>query len=101
MKLSAVIAGVHKIIATVSTSAGAADAGKVPVLNASGLLDGTMSMVFVQAGAPVDYTDGTPPASFEGVAPKGSLLIDTTNANVYVNAGTLAHQTWKLVTRAA
>lgn len=51
--------------------------------------------LFANAGAPVD---GTTKA---GVAEKGALLIDTTNANLYVNAGTKASPTWKLVTRAA
>lgn len=46
------------------------------------------------AGAPVDYTDGTPPASGEGIVPKGGLYIDTTDGFVYRNSGTPAHQTW-------
>lgn len=35
------------------------------------------------------------------VAGPGSLCIDYTNANLYVNAGTKAVPAWKLVTRAA
>lgn len=50
---------------------------------------------FVNAGAPID---GTTQA---GSAAKGALLIDSTNANLYINAGTLASPTWKLFTRAA
>lgn len=52
---------------------------------------------YVNAGVPVDGAAGT---QF-GVAAKGALLIDTTNANVYINAGTLAVPVWKLITRAA
>lgn len=50
-----------------------------------------------QAGAPVDGAAG----SFFGVAGPGSLLIDRTNKNVYINANTKASPTWKLITRAA
>lgn len=50
---------------------------------------------FLNAGAPVDGT------TLDNVAAKGALLIDTTNANLYINAGTLTDSVWKLVTRAA
>lgn len=46
--------------------------------------------IAILAGVPVDYTDGTPPATGEGVYSKGSLVIDTTNGNVYMNTGTKA-----------
>lgn len=51
------------------------------------------------AGVPVDGTSGTG----AGRAPKGSLAIDYTNGNLYVNggAGTKASPVWKLVTKAA
>lgn len=49
------------------------------------------------AGAPTDGTSGTG-SGFAGV---GSLYSDTTNANLYINGGTQASPTWKLVTRAA
>lgn len=52
---------------------------------------------FTNAGAPTDGAAGT---EF-GVAAKGALLLDTTGANIYINAGTLAVPVWKLVTRAA
>lgn len=52
---------------------------------------------FVNAGVPVDGAAGT---QF-GVAEKGALLIDTTNGKLYLNGGTLASPTWKLVTSAA
>jgi hypothetical protein len=44
---------------------------------------------------------GVPSTDFDGVAAKGALCIDTTNANIYINAGTLGTNSWKLVTRAA
>lgn len=51
------------------------------------------------AGAPVDGVVGTGTgATFMGI---GALYIDTTNGNLYINAGTLASPVWKLVTRAA
>ena len=53
------------------------------------------------AGAPVDYTDGTPPATGEAVAEIGSLYMDETNGKLYINGGTKAEPVWKLVTSAA
>jgi hypothetical protein len=53
------------------------------------------------AGVPVDYTDGSPAATGEGTAGIGSLYTDYTNGDLYINAGTKAHPTWKKVTRAA
>lgn len=47
------------------------------------------------AGAPVDYTDGTPPATGEGVALKGALYSDTTGGLVYRNKGTQAQPIWQ------
>lgn len=43
------------------------------------------------AGAP---TDGT---TFAGKAAKGCLLVDTTNAILYINTGTQASPTWTKV----
>lgn len=48
---------------------------------------------FTNAGAPVDGTSGTQ----KGFAAKGALLIDTTNAVLYINTGTLASPTWVVV----
>lgn len=49
------------------------------------------------AGVPVDGVAGTG-AAFAEI---GSQYIDRTNGNLYLNAGTKASPTWKLVTRAA
>ncbi len=49
------------------------------------------------AGVPVDGVAGTG----AGFAEIGSLAINRTAGNIYINAGTKASPTWKLVTRAA
>jgi hypothetical protein len=48
---------------------------------------------FLNAGAPTSGASGT---QF-GVAAKGALLIDTTNAKLYINTNTLASPTWTVV----
>lgn len=53
------------------------------------------------AGAPVDYTDGSPPATGEGIAGIGSSYVDITAGKMYLNGGTKAQPIWKLVTSAA
>lgn len=50
--------------------------------------------IFVVAGIPVDYTDGSPPATGETVAGPGSLAIDSTNSDLYINTGTKAQPLW-------
>lgn len=50
--------------------------------------------ILSNAGAPSSGTSGT----FVGQAGKGSLLIDYTNGNFYLNTGTLASPTWTLQT---
>lgn len=46
---------------------------------------------YINAGAPVNGT------TFAGIAPKGALLIDTTNAKLYINTNTKASPTWTVV----
>lgn len=46
---------------------------------------------FTNAGAP---TNGT---TLAGYAAKGALLIDITNAKLYINTNTLASPTWTVV----
>jgi hypothetical protein len=53
------------------------------------------------SGAPVDYTDGTPPATGEGVAPAGALYSDTTTGFVYRNSGSQANPVWTKLADAA
>ena len=52
-------------------------------------------VVMTGAGAPVDGTTG------DNFAGPGSLYVDITGANLYVQAGTISAPVWKLVTRAA
>jgi hypothetical protein len=54
----------------------------------------------VGEGAPVDYTDGTPPATGEGLAGIGSRYTDITAGKLYLNGGTKAQPLWKIVTSA-
>lgn len=55
---------------------------------------------YFTAGAPVDYTDGSPPATGEGEAGIGSLCTRLDTGKLYVNGGTKAEPLWKLVTSA-
>ena len=52
-------------------------------------------VVMVDAGAPVDGTTG------DNFAGPGSMYIDSTGANMYLQTGAIASPVWKLVTRAA
>jgi hypothetical protein len=52
-------------------------------------------VLLTNAGAPTNGVTGA------AVAGPGSICIDYTNANLYVNANTKVSPTWKLVTRAA
>ena len=80
-----------------STDALATDAPTI-----TGVIDRGNDVLLMQgAGVPVDYTDGDPAATGEGVAGPGSQYTDYTNANLYINGGTAAEPVWKLVTRAA
>lgn len=71
------------------------------IFTSTGLVVSGDTRLYTGAGAPVDYTDGTPPATGEAEAGIGSLYLDTTNGKIYVNGGTKAQPVWKLVTSAA
>lgn len=49
--------------------------------------------IFRNAGAPTNGTAGT----LNGDAEPGSLLVDTTNAKLYINTNTKASPTWTVV----
>jgi hypothetical protein len=61
--------------------------------NGFGIVNGDV-VIICNAGVP-DATVGA------GVAGAGSMCIDTTAPNLYINGGTKAVPAWKLVTRAA
>jgi len=68
----------------------------LPLAVAKADIHGTFQVSIMNgAGVP---TDGATGATF---AEKGSLYIDRTNGKLYINGGTLASPTWKLVTSAA
>lgn len=46
---------------------------------------------FINAGAPVNGT------TFDEIAEKGALLVDITNAKLYINTGTKSASTWVVV----
>lgn len=52
------------------------------------------------ASTPVDYTDGTPPATGEGTAGKGSLCVALDTGKWYTNKGTKAQPIWGIFTSA-
>jgi hypothetical protein len=54
-------------------------------------------VVMTGAGAPTSGASGTG----DDFAGPGSLFVDVTGANLYVQAGTISSPNWKLVTRAA
>lgn len=94
---------------TAGAAAGQKPTAKALLVNSAGeslftstgmVLNGD-TRLYSGAGAPVDYTDGTPPATGEGEAGIGSLYIDYTNGKLYINGGTQAEPVWKLVTSAA
>ena len=56
--------------------------------------------IYWTASTPVDYTDGTPPATGEAEAGKGSLAIAMDTGKLYLNKGTKAQPIWGIVTSA-
>jgi hypothetical protein len=52
-------------------------------------------VVMVDAGAPVNGTTG------DNFAGPGSMYIDSTGANLYIQVGLITSPDWKLVTRAS
>jgi len=71
------------------------------VFTTTGLVLSGDTRLYTGAGVPVDYTDGSPAATGEAEAGKGSLYLDTTNGKAYINGGTKAQPIWKLITSAA
>jgi hypothetical protein len=69
-----------------------------PTLAAFGATSSTVNVLAALhrygEGAPVDYTDGTPPATGEGSSPKGALYSDITGGFVYRNSGSQLQPVW-------
>ena len=60
--------------------------------------DVALARPFLNAGAPTNYAAGPPVVgTYRDEAPKGALLIDTTNGVLYINTGTKAQPTWTKV----
>ena len=72
---------------------GVAHAKQIRLYNAEGYVGAS---VITNNGVPVDGIYGTG----AGEISKGSLCLDSTNGNAYINAGTQTTPSWKLVTRA-
>ena len=51
--------------------------------------------ILTNAGAPSSGTTGT----YAGIAGPGTPLIDFTNANLYINSGTILSPTWSIVAK--
>jgi hypothetical protein len=60
------------------------------IIQTTNKLTGTLRRVWRYAGSPSNGTSGT----FAGQAEKGDLLIDSTNAKLYMNTNTTASPTW-------
>jgi hypothetical protein len=58
-------------------------------------VDSALQTTLTNAGAPANGVVGT--GTKAGIAEKGQLLIDTTNAKLYINTGTKASVTWTVV----
>lgn len=67
----------------------------MPIISGGTYLQGDgLTTPLLNAGAP----DGN---TFKNVAAPAATLKDTTNGNLYLNVGTTAAPSWKLVTRAS
>jgi hypothetical protein len=65
-------------------------------------LSGTATVTgTLKIGTATIATSGGVPADATAGFGKGSLCSDTTNGDLYINAGNAASSTWKLVTRAS
>jgi hypothetical protein len=64
------------------------------IIEVNNPVEGTFGLLR-NAGAPTNGTAGT--GTYAGKAPKGCLLVDTTNAILYINTGTQASVTWTKV----
>lgn len=64
----------------------------MPVISGGRIIEGAgHGAPLANAGAPVDGS------TYAGIAPKGALLLDTTNGILYINTNTQASPTWTKV----
>jgi hypothetical protein len=73
---------------------GGGPSGVIPYTKANIRMEDDV-VVMVATGAPVDGTTG------DNFAGPGSMYIDSTGANLYLQTGAITSPVWKLVTRAA
>jgi hypothetical protein len=73
---------------------GGGPSGVIPYTKANIRMEDDV-VVMVATGAPVDGTTG------DNFAGPGSMYVDSTGANLYIQTGAITSPVWKLVTRAA
>ena len=73
---------------------GGGPSGVIPYTKANIRMEDDV-VVMVNAGVPVDGTTG------DNFAGPGSMYVDSTGANLYIQTGAITSPVWKLVTRAA
>lgn len=93
---SVYVSASNTLVATID-SAGLTIATTLSVIGPKDVRLASDATFMSNAGVPVDGTSGTG----AGFAGPGSMCMDITNKNAYINANTKASPTWKLVTRAA
>jgi hypothetical protein len=71
----------------------------MPTTNSNSNTAPTVVVMYQFEGVPANGVLGV--GTLAEIAPKGAVVVDITNANLYINAGTQASPVWKLVTRAA
>ena len=81
-KYLSLVSGARKLIEALTVSAGAADAGKIPALNAVGQLDS--SMIASSGGGTTSIT-----ANASGNLPAGSLLSVTSSGTLEIASGSV------------
>lgn len=64
------------------------------VIEGGNVIEGSqLARTYTNPGVPVDGVSGT----LAGIAEKGALLTDSTNAKLHINTGTKAAPTWTVV----
>jgi hypothetical protein len=82
----------HHLVESFAGTLSCAITNAVPPLPISGAPTDVVEMF--GAGAPVDYTDGDPVATGQGMAGKASRYTNLSAGTLYINTGTKAQPTW-------